>query len=426
MKEALLHYLWKHQHFDARRLRTTGGEPIEILHPGTLNHDAGPDFFNAKIRIGKTTWAGNVELHLESADWKKHKHHKDPVYDNVILHVVFDSGGATTSSRGRTIPTLELRRFIHPELLHHYQVLMNSTSWIPCNANGRKIGRLHLLNWQTRLVWERLHRKSDEFLTLFKQNKEDWQRAFYLFMATHFGFGKNNLPFQMLMRSIPQNMLFGAGKSVQQLEALLFGQSGLLDKMLKVEPYAGYLYRIYVGYKNDYKLEPISSSLWSFFRLRPSGFPHIRIAQFASWLANDMSWSRLLEVRQLTALKSPFTKLYSPFLEETKHYKKTIAKGVGMGEASIQYLLINAVLPALFAYGRQTQNEKVEYRVLDWLEAMPAEDNKIVRNWRKHHFTFPSAFASQAMIELKNNYCSHKKCLNCTIGNFVLQTNNHD
>lgn len=421
MNEFFLHYLWQFQLFSPTRLRTTDGTSIAVLRPGLPNEHAGPDFFNARIRIGNTEWAGNVELHMQSSEWERHRHHLDPAYHNVILHVVYQHD-KEIEINGNPLPTLVLAPLIKASLILKYRALMQSRRWLPCQQQIERVHPIVILNWQTRLLIERLQRRSALITERLIYNKFNWEETFYQFMAGNFGFKVNSLPFDMLAASLPLKYLARHKNDVFQLEALLFGQAGFLNSSFE-DTFPSELKKEYEVLSRKFSLQAIDFHIWKFFRLRPVNFPSVRIAQFASLIHRSARlFSRILEAEEVTELKGLFQVRASGYWDN--HYlfdQPSPSYTKNLGKESIDNLIINTVIPFLFAYGSKKDIQQYKERALYFLEKLSAEKNTVVHRWKKLKIDIRSAFQSQAMIELKNSYCSQKKCLNCAIGKSILK-----
>jgi hypothetical protein len=422
--EDFLHYVWKFRLFERESLQTTTGENIEIFSAGLQNSDSGPDFHNARLRIGDTTWAGNVELHLKSSDWHKHGHTTDNAYSSIILHVVYRDDQPIVLPDGRRIPTLELHDRISPDLYNRYHHLVyGNQQIIPCEGSIRFVDDMALRNWLTRVLVERLEKRSGTVMAALDKNRGDWEETFYQFLATQFGFKTNALPFELMAKSLPQLTLAKHKNNPLQIEALIFGQAGFLDEEFTDE-YPKSLKEEYNFLRKKYNLAPIEKHLWKFMRLRPQNFPTIRLAQFAALvIRSNHLFSKVLDIKQTADLRKLFTDLgINPYWES--HYRfdvmsKPVSKS--LGQSSIDILLLNTFVLFLFSYGKHNQQEYFINRSLKLLEKLPAEQNKIVTNFDLLGIKVNTAFDSQALLELKNNYCDHKKCLQCGVGNKILR-----
>ncbi|WP_206082018.1 DUF2851 family protein [Maribellus sediminis] len=417
MPEEFLHYIWENRLFHSADLKTDSGEKLVIIDQGKRNIDAGPDFFNAKVKIGETIWAGNIEIHQKASDWQKHGHQKDKAYDNVILHVVevLDTGVSRTD--GNPIPTLQIE---YPEkLAANYQHLLNAQTWIPCEDQFHKIDPVLLQLGFNRLMIDRLESKTGEILSKLEQNNNDWNETFYQVLARYLGFKVNALPFELLAKSLPISILAKHKNNQFQLEALMFGNSGLLNIQLLGDDYYIRLREEYSFLYKKYKLKPIEGHLWKFLRLRPVNFPTVRIAQLAAIVhGSEALFSKILEVDNLKTLLGLFKVKASDYWDTHYNFNKSSKRKVTkeVGNTSAQLLIINVVIPFLFVYGERQNKTALKNRALDFLEQLPAEKNSIIEKWSGLGIHARSAFESQALLQLKNNYCETKKCLNCQIG----------
>jgi len=417
LPEEFFQYIWENKLFTIENIKTTTGESLKIINVGKRNTDSGPDFFNAKIKIENTIWAGNIEIHKKSSDWIKHKHHTDNAYDNVVLHVVMENDIPIKRGDNSIIPTLTLK---YPEHLQdNYQKLLNATTWIACQNQFHKINPVILQLGFNRLMIDRLENKTDDILDRLKQNNNDWNETFYQVLARMCGFKVNSIPFELLSKSLPLSVLAKHKNNLHQLEALLFGNSGLLNNQLIGDDYYLQLREEYSFLFKKYNLKGIESHLWKFMRLRPGNFPTIRISQLAAIIHKSSGlFSQIIEIKSIESLKELFKVQASDYWNS--HYsfnklsKRTSQKV--LGESSINTLIINVVIPFLFVYGEKQNKHFLKNRALEFLEQLPPENNTIIKNWKKLGLEVCSSFESQALLQLKNYYCEKKKCLNCQIG----------
>ena len=419
MTEDFLHYLWKYRLYDATGLETTNGEAIEVIKPGEHNKNAGPDFFTAQVKIGQTHWAGNVEIHTKTSDWKKHAHDSDTNYQNLILHVVYEND---IDMPANVAPTLELKGRISRVLLERYASMMESQTWIPCEKMVNMIEHFTIHNWLDRLLVERLERKSAEITNLLKVSTNNLEQTFYIWLARNFGFKLNAEPFELLAKSLPITILAKHKNHLHQVEAMLFGQAGMLDQDFEDE-YPISLKKEYLFLKKKFNLQPISGSLWKLLRLRPVNFPTLRIAQFASLLHRSSGlFSQLLETNDpgnMTSLLDVESSVYWD-----THYvfdKSSQPKRKRLGRSAIENILINSVVPFLFIYGNLKQQQEFKDRSINLLEHIKSEKNAIIDKFKSLGIGIENAGNSQALLELKSQYCDSKKCLNCAIGNSILR-----
>lgn len=421
MPEEFLHYIWLHQLFDNHNLISTTNERIEIITPGSLNTDSGPDFENARIKIDKTIWAGNIEIHTDSSNWGKHKHHTNQAYNNVILHIVSSYSKPAITEDGKVIPTVVLP--IDSKLIDNYNYLKTSSNKIACSEELDCIDSFTWNNWLDRMGSERLEDKTDIILGLLKQNNNNWEESFYIILAKSFGFKTNALPFEMMARLTPLKLLAKYSSQLFQLEALLFGQSGLLDATC-TDDYAQQLLKEYNYLKKIHSLKPVDKYLWKFMRLRPSNFPTIRMAQFASLIHNsNRLFSKILDARNITELQALINCTPNKYWENHYSFGKESAKAKKvLGKSSINSLLINTVIPFIFIYGKARIKQEYCALAIEFLEQLPAEKNSILTNWSGFNVNAKNSFQSQALIQLFNTYCIKKNCLYCHIGNTIIKT----
>ncbi len=422
MTEELLHHLWKFRLFNQLGLLTITNEHIEILNVGEHNHDAGPDFFNSKIKIADTLWAGNVEVHIHASDWKKHAHQHDKSYDNIILHVVYHADEQIYRASGEAIPTLEIASRIASFYYQNYLKFKLSTDWIPCEKQIRMVPAIVLNATLDRLLVERLEEKSTVISRMLNVNKMNWEETFYQVLARNFGFKTNALPFELLAKSLPLLVLGKQKSSLLQIEALLFGQAGFLEEHFQ-DRYPQQLQNEYVFLKQKFKLHPIENHLWKFLRLRPVNFPTVRIAQFAKLIYDSVHlFSKIMEAEELITLKQLLNMEVSDYWKSHYLFDKTSAiRAKKLGDDSIQNLIINTIVPFLFVYGKARGEEIYVERALRLLEELEGENNSVINNWKSLNVPTERAYATQALLQLKNKYCDEKKCLHCSIGNYLLK-----
>jgi hypothetical protein len=377
--------VWKHKLYGADGLTTGDGTPLEVIDPGLANSDAGPDFFNAKIRIGKVTLAGNVELHCRASDWFGHHHDRDKAYDSVILHVVGDSDVVVRRTTGEVIPQVVLN--IPDKIRENAAWLLYRDSDIPCLSRLGEINPVALTMWMGALQCERLERKVEDVLALLEHYGDDWNEIFYVLVSRSFGVGVNSMAFELLAKSLPWRCILHHRHNRRQVEALLLGQAGLET---------GEEYRFL---RHKFGLQPVEGSLFRTLRVRPGGFPRRRIIQLASlWVKYDMLFSQFLEA------SSPV---------ELARGLQTVPP---LGEVCTNSLLINAVAPILFAYGRLRGQKESADRAVELLESLPPEKNRVVQRFTEAGFRVKNAYDSQGLIQLKREYCERRKCQFCRIG----------
>lgn len=416
MTEKLFQYIWQLQYFNRPGLQTTGGEAVEVIHPGTLNTNQGPDFLNARIRIGPTILAGSVELHIRSSQWWKHGHGPDPNYRNVILHVVMEHDQEMPPN----IPTLELKGRVSGLLLRRYEQLMNATGFIACAGSLHQVSDLAWTAWRERLAAGRLTRKSEKIFESLRRNNFHWEETFWQVLARSFGARLNADLFEAVALSLPLSLMGRHKNQIHQLEALLLGQANLLAARF-TEDYPTMLKKEYEFYRRKYKLQPVHIRP-VFHRMRPAGFPTLRLAQLAmllhrsahlfSLLIESASVEAICDKMEITA--NDYWHYHYRFDEPTAYREKKIGAEMTGG------MIVNTFAPMLFAYGLYHQDEKYKERALSWLTQVPPEQNQITRGFGRLFVTSASAYDSQSLIELKTQFCDHKRCLQCSIGYRVL------
>jgi len=419
MKESILHYVWQNKLFFSTQLKTTDGECVEIIDVGRSNADAGPDFFNAKIRIGETLWAGNVEIHNQSSDWVKHNHQLDKAYDSIILHVVLQANNEVYRIDGSPIPQLELK--FPKQIEENYEQLLCQQKWIPCSDKIGVVPAIFIQSWKTALLTERLEQKMNSIERLLTGSNQHWEEAFYVTLARNFGFGTNSQAFESLAKSLPVSILGKHKDQLFQLEALLFGQAGLL-KLDEYDEYSSQLKKEYDFLRAKYELNPLDGSQWKLLRLRPDNFPHVRIAQFAALIhSSSKLFSKIVENPDLDYLRELFVCKTSTYWETSYLFGNESPRQIKkLGDQSVSGILINTVVPFLFCYANQKKDDELKDKALHILEQIPAERNSIILGWKDLGLKVQNAFDSQSLLQLKKQYCDEKKCLRCRIGHKVL------
>jgi hypothetical protein len=426
MQESFLHFLWRFQYFDRKNLCTTSGESVETIRTGTPHTHAGPDFHQAHIRIGRIDWIGHVEIHLRSSDWDAHTHQHDPAYNNVILHVVWQDDRPILRSDGTPIPTLELQSRADQRLLSRYQALLQNQEPVPCASSFGQVSALKKLSMLDKALMRRLEQKAAVVEELWKINHQDWEETTYQLLSRNFGFKTNGDAFLRLSQSLPLKPLHKHRDNLTQVEALLFGQAGLLStESHGPNPYALSLQREYefLSHKYCLKERAMSSHEWKFMRLRPVNFPTVRLAQFAQLVTQEPSLFNLFtQTETVKELSQRLQVLQSAYWQA--HYvwnKPAQGKVPGLGKSAAENLIINTAIPLLVAYARQHERRGYLDRAVAWLEQLPAEHNHLTRMWQELGLKVSHAFDSQASIELYNHYCALKQCLQCNIGVSLLK-----
>lgn len=420
--ERLYQYLWQHGML-GRELALTDGTEVKVLSPGRLNRDAGPDFSSARVLIGDTEWVGNVEIHVRASDWFRHKHDEDPVYDSVILHVVSQNDRRVSRSDGSLIPQVAVN-FPHG----FYQLFLSlseGTPGIRCHHNLLCLNKLTITDWLETLTVERMQDKAWRILQMHSASSGDWARTCFVTFARALGFGLNSDPFEIMARSITLNHLSRHSDNLFQLEALLFGQAGMLDMSNHIfDEYYQNLCREYYFLARKYGLRPMRSDLWKYARTRPGNFPHRRIALLARYLEGGFSL-----VGEIMACGNDTDRLKEIFRKNLEGYwanhigfgAEMAPAPVALSEASIELLIINLVAPLIYAHCRSTGDyERAEDAFNIWRDLEP-EKNAIIRSWNTSGIKAEDAAQSQALLWLRKNYCDRRKCLDCRFGHAMLR-----
>lgn len=422
MTEEFIHYVWKYRLLPPC-LSTADGTSLSVIHPGEHNLNSGPDFFNARIRIGNTLWAGNVEMHIAASDWHRHGHQGDPAYENTILHVVHEADAKVYLSNGQEIPTLAVAGLYPPELYSKYIDLINNHLWIPCAKSIEPHLAETFRLWSPALAIERLVQKSEALGELFQTSGGSWDETLYRFLAHGFGFKTNATAMELLARALPYKILLRhRGNAIQQ-EALLFGQAGML-KRFHPDDYPKRLRIEYEFLRDKYGLIPIREGVWKFMRLRPASFPTVRISQFARLVGKEESLTeKVLTCNVPGELFQVFSVQASDYWNDHFTFDRiSFASPKKLGEDSIHLLAINVIAPFRFFYGRVNDLPAYREGATTLLESLPPERNCEIRKWEELGFVADHSLHSQALIQLKRGYCDTKRCLECRLGSAIMKT----
>lgn len=419
--EKLMQYVWKHRLWRSEDMVTNTGKKVRVVDPGLLNTDAGPDFFNAKIEIDGHMWVGNVEMHYRATDWKRHRHDSDKAYDSVILHVVAKDDAPVRRTNGELIPQLVLE--VSPQFNADYASLVGATIEVPCATKIKQVPHLTIVEWVEGLAFERLHGKVERIHQLLDSFNGSWEDVCYVTLARNFGFGINNDAFERLARRTPLRLLGKHSDSVLQIEALLFGQAGMLDAQKPgMDSYYNQLCTEYAFLSNKFQLTPMEKESWKLFRIRPQNFPYRRIAMLAQFIEGGFRMmNRILEAEGEKEMRALFEVELSGYW--SKHYtfgKPNERATATLSRSSIDIILINTVAPLLYAYGELTGNYEMTDKAIKLLEDLRAESNSIVSHFVAYGIDCPDALTSQALVQLKREYCDARKCIYCKIGHHLL------
>ena len=416
-----MQYVWKHRLWRSEDMVTNTGKKVRVVDPGLLNTDAGPDFFNAKIEIDGHMWVGNVEMHYRATDWKRHHHDSDKAYDSVILHVVAKDDAPVRRTNGELIPQLVLE--VSPQFNADYASLVGAAIEVPCATKIKQVPHLTIVEWVEGLAFERLHGKVERIHQLLDSFNGSWEDVCYVTLARNFGFGINNDAFERLARRTPLRLLGKHSDSVLQIEALLFGQAGMLDAQKPgLDSYYNQLCTEYAFLSNKFQLTPMEKESWKLFRIRPQNFPYRRIAMLAQFIEGGFRMmNRILEAEGEKEMRALFEVELSGYW--TKHYtfgKPNERATATLSRSSTDIILINTVAPLLYAYGELTGNYEMTDKAIKLLEDLRAESNSIVSHFVAYGIDCPDALTSQALVQLKREYCDARKCIYCKIGHHLL------
>ena len=416
MKEDFLHYLWQYQKFDFFNLKTTKGEVITILNPGQYLQLAGPDFFNAQITIANQKWAGNIEIHINSSDWYLHHHENDDSYNNVILHVVWHNDTPVFRKDNSEISVLELKNYVSQQEIHKYQELATPKSWIFCEKQIATVDKFVLSNWQERLFFERLERKSIPIADLLQETQNDWEAVLFCLLAKNFGLNTNGDSFLKIAKSIPFSIIRKEALEVHFLEALFFGQANMIP-IAAEDSYLKELQSQYDYFVLKYKLQqPIIAQI-QFFKHRPDNFPTIRLSQLCMLYHLQRNlFSAISEVNSAAAIYQIFDVAVSEYWKTHYNFDKPSSrKEKVVSRAFIDLVIVNTIIPIQFAYAK-SRGKDISEKILELVNAIAPEKNAIVDKFKLFGITPQSAFDTQSLLQLKNEYCNAKKCLQCAIG----------
>ncbi len=406
MNEKILAFVWQNRLYESDSLRTTQGDELCIVRPGYVNTMSGPDISDAQVRIGDVLWTGNVEFHVKSSHWTIHGHHLDTAYDNIILHVVFEDDKPLLDKYGNIVPTLEIK--FSEVYVERYNKLVAQKDQRTCPAGIFQMSSFNSIGFTTRLAVERLEQKASAIRKSLDQNRGDWVETFWQYLSRAFGFGKNALPFELMAKSLPFNLIIKNSSSFVSVLSLLAGQAGLLDSGRWKSSDCERLSQEYQFMKAKYGLQPIDINAWKFSGMRPQNSPQVRIRQLASLVSGNVPlFSQILDTRDLVSLMALFD-------------IKANSEIPQLGTDTKFLLIINLVCPFLVCYGQYMDNYDFSELAVDLLEKIPAEKNSLVSARRKAGFDVPSAYYSQALIQLENQYCKYRKCIECQVGRYYI------
>ena len=422
MKEDFLHYLWKFKKFDTSNLTTSNGEKLTIENSGSYLQLAGPDFFNSQITIENQKWAGNVEIHLKSSDWYVHHHERDSNYDSVILHVVWDHDVEIYRKNNTEIPVLILKNLVSKETLNNYQSLVSPKSWIFCEKQIESVNSFIMLNWQERLFFERLERKSKPIFDLAESTLHDWDAILFCQLAKNFGLNTNGESFYNMANSIPFSIIRKEANDLFNLESLLFGIAGLLE-INKEDHYYKKLKGNFDYLVQKYQLQSNSFTSLQFFKHRPDNFPTIRVSQLANvYYCQQQLFSKIIKADNVATIYEIFDKSVSEYWETHYQFDKiSPKKKKALSKSFIDLLIINTIIPLQFAYAK-SKGKEISEKLISLLNQVKPEANAIIDKFSSFGLKAQNAFETQALLQLKNEYCNKNRCLECSIGMELLKS----
>ena len=416
MKEDFLHYIWQYKKFDFTNLKTTSGESVSIINVGNFTQLAGPDFFNAQIEINNQKWAGNIEIHIKSSDWYVHHHERDDKYDSVILHVVWEHDAAIFRKDNSEIAVLELKNYVSQDLVHQYEKLKAIKSWVYCENEIKTIPQFVLKNWQERLFFERLERKSIPIESLLLENQNDWEATFFCFLSRNFGLNTNGDSFFKMAQTVPFSVIRKEAFEVENLEAIFFGRAHLLE-LDKEDNYWKDLKFRWNYIQHKHQLEPVFIDSVQFFKHRPDNFPTIRLSQLASlYHVHQNLFSKVITAKSREELYQIFQVSVSEYWQTHYNFDKVSPKKAkSLSKSFIDLLIINTIIPFRFAYEKSLGKETIEENIA-FLEKITAEKNTIIDKFKTIGIASKNAFETQSLLQLKKEYCDKSKCLQCAVG----------
>jgi hypothetical protein len=430
MNEEILSFIWRFQYFEMSALQTDEGQSLSIVRPGLKNTNSGPDFSGARVTIAGVDWAGCVEIHTKSSDWFQHLHESDPVYESVVLHVVWENDKPVYRTDGSLLPTLTLKGLVHLSVIERYNQLIGENDEIPCSKSFDQVSEIHKLAMLDRTLLDRLYKKGSLVIDLLNENNQDWEETSYQWLTQHFGFKLNDPAFLRLSQILPLKVILKHRDNLLQVEALLFGCAGLIPEIetdletAEESVYPRELRREFQFLAAKYRLSQMQHHEWKFMRLRPPGFPTIRLAQLAVLLSKSNGlFSTFTGAKDVSQLHKLLNLHQSGYWQN--HFlfgKKSKTKVPFMGKDAANLLIINAAVPLLVAYSKQRQQPELLERAMKWLSEIRAENNQITRKWETLGMKVKTAADSQALIEWYNGYCTQKQCLKCSIGMSLIRS----
>ena len=417
--EDYIQFAWKFKLYNQENL-TCQGERIEVLDPGEQNTSSGPDFFNARVKIGNTIWAGNVEIHNKASDWFNHEHHSDPAYDSVILHVVLYKDKDIFRMNGEEIPAIEIS-LIERNIEEYRSLVMNNYK-LPCIKKISRIDKVFMRDWISKMMISRLQDKTELVIKTLEKNQYDWEETFYHFLGKSFGFRINSIPFSMLAETVPLRILLRLRNNSFSINAILFGQAGFLEDLISGDEYYDALRKEFKSLNSMLPQKALSAHSWQFMRSRPPNFPTVRISQFAGLIVRRFPmFADILECNEISKLRKMFMISTDKYWEDHMLFGHiTKRRKYSLGRESADIIIINAIIPVLFAYAKFRMKNEVQDRIIRFLEDLPPEKNEYMNTWKNAGITPESAFDSQALLHLSKNYCKYRRCLECVIGSRII------
>lgn len=426
MNESLLHTIWKYKLTGTVNYIGTKQEVIKIISIGEHNQNSGPDFFNSKVEINNLLLVGNLEIHVKTSDWLKHKHQSDKAYDNLVLHVVYEHDVELPQNLNHNVSVVELKKYIKSELIEKYNSIRHSEQKIACGKSIATVEHFIWKSWLDRLVISRLEEKTNYITTVFNSVNHNFEETLYIILSRNFGFKINNVAFELLAKSTPYNVLKKYADNTIQMEAILFGNAGLLDELFQ-DKYPKQLQNEYEFLKHKHQFISLKKDIWKFSKTRPANFPTIRISQLVQLIKKQQSLYHFLENKpSLDEIKLFFDIESNDYFQS--HFKfdhpSSIRSIKKLGNAGFNVIVINVIVPFLFFISLQQSNEELKEYALDLLAGLNPEINTKTNEYLKLDIHQENALESQALIQLYDSFCSVKKCLDCHVAKFLLKTAN--
>lgn len=411
--------VWRYRLWGTGCLKTSQGKDIQILEAGKLNTGPGPDFSDARIRVGDKIWVGAVEIHRRASDWHRHGHDGDPAYDNVVLHVVGMDDCRIHRADGAEILQTVMR--IDDGFADMFNGLLVSSDYVlpMCGRSLGNVASIFKTDWLTALAFERMQRKAADIMARIGAEGGNKLQAVFITLARGLGFGINADNMERMARATPFRILLKHTDRPEIVEAILFGQAGLLNVVTPADEYERLLAREYAFYAVKYGLTPIERPYWQMSVRNMTNTPYRRIALLAALICRhtvDLGNS-LCNKPDIDYIRSYLGINVSEYWAYSFAFGRTSATRMGaLGKQSRDLLIINVLAPLVYAEGLANGNHTLMERAISLWDALPPEQNGITRGFAAHNVMAPDAFTSQALIQLHKEYCERRRCPDCRLG----------